>query len=67
MIRALPITIRDFDLGKMLMNIAATLYQWQVRAEQRQRLGELDAHALDDMGILPSQAKAEARKPFFWT
>ena len=66
MIRALPITIREIDLGVMLMNVARTFYQWQVRAEQRQRLGELGQHALDDMGISRSQAKAEARKPFFW-
>jgi uncharacterized protein YjiS (DUF1127 family) len=66
MIRALPITIREIDLGKMLINAAATLYQWQVRAEQRQQLGQLDQRALDDMGISNSQAKAEARKPFFW-
>jgi uncharacterized protein YjiS (DUF1127 family) len=50
----------------MLMNVARTFYQWQVRAEQRQRLGELGQHALNDMGISRSQAKAEARKPFFW-
>ncbi len=67
MIRTLPITIRDFDLGKMLTNIARTLYQWQLRAEQRQHLGQLDQRALDDIGITPSQARAEARKPFFWT
>ncbi|MDP6876080.1 MAG: DUF1127 domain-containing protein [Alphaproteobacteria bacterium] len=66
MIRTLPITIRDFDLNKMVMNVARTLYQWQVRAEQRQRLGTLDQRMLDDMGITSGQARAEARKPFFW-
>lgn len=66
MIRTLPITIRDFDLNKMVMNVARTLYQWQVRAEQRQRLGTLDQRMLDDMGITSGQARTEARKPFFW-
>ena len=42
MIRTLPITIRDFDLNEMIMSVAKTLYQWQVRAEQRQHLGTLD-------------------------
>jgi|TARA_B100002003_G_C13799378_1_gene394714 uncharacterized protein YjiS (DUF1127 family) len=46
--------------------MAMTLYQWQVRAEQRRHLGELDQYALDDIGISHGQAKAEACKPFFW-
>ncbi|MDP6688104.1 MAG: DUF1127 domain-containing protein [Alphaproteobacteria bacterium] len=66
MIRTLPITIRDFDLNKMVMNVARTLYQWQVRTEQRRRLGTLDQRMLDDMGITSGQARTEARKPFFW-
>ena len=66
MIRTLPITIRDFDLNEMIMNLAKTLYQWQVRAEQRQHLGTLDQRILEDMGMTPSQARSEARKPFFW-
>ncbi len=67
MIRTLPITIRDFDLNKMVMNVAKTLYHWQVRDEQRQRLGTLDQRILDDMGITSGQARTEARKPFFWS
>ena len=66
MIRTLPITIRDFDLNEMLMSVAKTLYQWQVRAEQRQHLGTLDRRILEDMGMTPNQARSEARKPFFW-
>ena len=67
MIQALPVLVRYFDLGKMLTNMVATLYRWQVQAEQRRRLGDLDQRALDDIGISRDQAKAEARKPFFWT
>ena len=66
MIRTLPFTIITFDFRKTLTNMAVTLYQWQVRAEQRRHLGELDQYALDDIGISHGQAKAEACKPFFW-
>ncbi len=67
MIQVLQIMIRYIDLKKMLTSLVATLYRWQVQAEQRRRLGDLDQHALDDIGISRGQAKAEARKPFFWT
>ncbi len=66
MIRALPITIREFDLGQVFVKAAKTLRQWQVRAEQRHHLGELDPHVLRDIGVTVEQAKAEARKPFWW-
>ncbi|MDE0944091.1 MAG: DUF1127 domain-containing protein [Alphaproteobacteria bacterium] len=67
MIRTIPITIREFDLAKGLMDVAKTLYRWQIRAEQRHHLNDLDSHALDDIGLTRQAAKAEARKPFFWT
>lgn len=67
MLRTLPFTISEFDLGKALIKAVTTLYHWQVRAEQRYHLAELDRHALQDMGISRSQARSEARKPFFWT
>lgn len=66
MIRTLPITISGFDLGRIFMKAAKTLRQWQFRAEQRRRLGELDHHALRDIGLTEKQAKAEAGKPFWW-
>ncbi|MBT4489961.1 MAG: DUF1127 domain-containing protein [Rhodospirillaceae bacterium] len=66
MIRTIPVSIREFDLSKILVNAARTLYRWQVRAEQRHRLGELDQHALCDIGITRDQARSEARKPFWW-
>jgi len=38
---------------------------WRERAEQRQALGELNAHMLKDIGISASDAYREARKPFW--
>ena len=67
MIRTIPITIREFDLAKGLMDAAKTLYRWQTRAEQRHHLDNLDRHALNDIGITRQEARSEARKPFFWT
>jgi uncharacterized protein YjiS (DUF1127 family) len=66
MIRTLPFTISEFDLSRIFGKAAKTLYQWHLRAGQRRRLGELDRHALRDIGLTESQAKAEARKPFWW-
>ena len=70
MLRTSTLVIRDFDPAQALMQAvikaAATLSYWQGRAEQRHRLAELDAHALQDIGISRNQALAEARKPFWW-
>ena len=66
MIRTIPVTVREFDLGQVLMNAVKTLDQWQTRADQRQRLSQLDRRALADIGITRAEAKAEARKPFWW-
>jgi len=35
------------------------------RSRERATLGELDAHALRDLGITPYEAGIEARKPFW--
>jgi uncharacterized protein YjiS (DUF1127 family) len=45
--------------------VFGTLLVWQMRAHQRARLAEMEAHRLDDMGITPAEAKREARKPFW--
>jgi uncharacterized protein YjiS (DUF1127 family) len=66
MIRTIPVTVREFDLGQVLMNAVKTLDQWQTRADQRHRLSQLDRRALADIGITRAEAKAEARKPFWW-
>ena len=71
MLRTSTFAIRHFDLSQALMQAvmkaAATLYLWQDRAVQRYRLAELDAHALQDIGVPRRQALAEAGKPFWWT
>jgi len=66
MIKTIPVTVREFDLAQVLMNGLKTLDRWQDRAAQRRRLGEMDSYILADIGISPAQAKAEARKPFWW-
>ena len=42
-----------------------TLLTWQVRANQRARLAEMESHRLEDMGISPAEARREAAKPFW--
>ncbi len=38
---------------------------WQARAAERAQLATLDARALRDIGITPSEAQREVRKPFW--
>jgi len=45
--------------------VFGTLLVWQMRARQRARLAEMESHRLEDMGITPSEARREARKPFW--
>ncbi|MDA1097371.1 MAG: DUF1127 domain-containing protein [Proteobacteria bacterium] len=70
MLRTSTFAIREIDLGQALMQavikVAATLYHWQARAEQRYRLAEFDQRALQDIGVSRNQALTEARKPFWW-
>lgn len=61
------------DLG-LLASVArapsavfGTLLTWQMRANERARLAEMEAHRLEDMGISPSEARREAAKPFWRT
>jgi uncharacterized protein YjiS (DUF1127 family) len=42
-----------------------TLLAWVVRSRQRRALAELDARLLQDAGISPAAAKAEAARPFW--
>ncbi len=42
-----------------------TLPVWQMRANQRTRLAEMERHRLEDMGITSSEAQREAEKPFW--
>ena len=45
--------------------VFGTLLTWQMRANQRARLAEMESHRLDDMGISQSEARHEASKPFW--
>jgi uncharacterized protein YjiS (DUF1127 family) len=38
---------------------------WRHRANSRRALATLDRHQLDDIGIAPDVALAEARRPFW--
>jgi uncharacterized protein YjiS (DUF1127 family) len=42
-----------------------TLFTWQSRIDDRQRLRELDDRLLADMGITRTDALHESRKPFW--
>ena len=41
------------------------LVEWQRRHDDRARLMVMDRRQLDDIGVTPSQAWEEARKPFW--
>ena len=45
--------------------VFGTLLTWQMRANERARLAEMEAHRLADMGIAPAEARREAAKPFW--
>ena len=38
---------------------------WHARARQRRHLAELSPRLLDDLGLTPEAARAEAAKPFW--
>lgn len=50
------------EIGKRAFD---ALLRWQDRASQRQRLGELNAYLLRDIGLNRSDVTQEARKPFW--
>lgn len=45
--------------------IAGALNQWTLRRRTRKTLGDLDPHLLEDIGITRSQARQEAKRPFW--
>jgi uncharacterized protein YjiS (DUF1127 family) len=45
--------------------VFGTLLVWQMRARQRARLAEMEPHRLADIGVTASEARREARKPFW--
>ena len=52
-------------LSRASSRVAGTLLLWQSRAVQRARLGEMESHRLEDMGISHVEAQREAAKPFW--
>ena len=59
----------DLDLVAQLARVPSTVFgallTWQMRANQRTRLAEMESHRLEDMGITSSEAQREAAKPFW--
>ncbi len=52
-------------LAAAIRRSAQTLQAWARRAEERRQLLDLDPRLLDDIGLTPAEALAEARKPFW--
>ena len=55
------------SLGARLRGLCGLWLLWHRRWQQRQRLAELDAHLLRDIGATPWDAFREASKPFWRT
>ena len=51
--------------GTLLQRALGTLRAWHARARQRRHLAELSPHLLEDLGLKPEAARAEAAKPFW--
>ena len=65
MLRTLPGYFGRLELRSTLSGLAAMVYDWQCRADERQHLALLDDRMLQDVGISRPQALAESRKPFW--
>lgn len=52
-------------LGNLLKDAVKRMSDAYAATQERQRLRELDFRALDDIGITPTQAHYEMRKPFW--
>ncbi len=52
-------------LGTLIVNAMDTVLDWQDRARQRHRLGEMDDHLLRDIGLSRADLEYEAAKPFW--
>ncbi len=53
------------SLGARLRGLCSLWLLWHQLWQQRQRLAELDAHLLRDIGVTPRAAFREASKPFW--
>jgi uncharacterized protein YjiS (DUF1127 family) len=52
-------------LNDALVTVFDTVLDWQDRARQRNRLGEMDDHLLRDVGLSRADLEHEAAKPFW--
>ena len=52
-------------LSVLIVNAMDTVLDWQDRARQRHRLGELDDHLLRDIGLSRADLERESSKPFW--
>ncbi|WP_158045222.1 DUF1127 domain-containing protein [Skermanella pratensis] len=52
-------------LNRLLVSAFDALLDWQDRARQRHRLGEMDDHLLRDIGLSRADLEHEAAKPFW--
>jgi uncharacterized protein YjiS (DUF1127 family) len=49
----------------LIVKATDTVLDWQERARQRHRLGEMDDHLLRDIGLSRADLEHEAAKPFW--
>jgi uncharacterized protein YjiS (DUF1127 family) len=56
---------RGTSLRAALTRPFAAIAAWHERARARRALAELDPHVLEDIGLEPWRARAEAAKPFW--
>jgi uncharacterized protein YjiS (DUF1127 family) len=52
-------------LSTLIVNAMDTMLDWQDRARQRHRLGEMDDHLLRDIGLSRADLEYESSKPFW--
>lgn len=53
------------QLARAPSTVFGKLVDWQIRANERARLVEMESHRLEDMGITREQARQEAARPFW--
>ena len=59
----LDISVKGFS--GLIVKATDTVLDWQERARQRHRLGEMDDHLLRDIGLSRADLEHEAAKPFW--
>ena len=60
-----PLDISLNGLAALIVKVSDTLLDWQDRARQRHRLGEMDDHLLRDIGLSRADLEHESAKPFW--